>query len=71
MRQRGGEGEGSGPNIRGRLIISKSHSAAHGMHAYTARELRAKMHAVTPALQLFTLHFLSWWSSQSNPNKLK
>ena len=53
------------------LHTSKSHSAAPGMHAYSARELRAKMHVVTSALLLFTLHFLSWWSSQSNPKKLK
>ena len=41
------------------LHTSKSHSAAPGMHSYSARELRAKMHVVSSALQLFTLHFLS------------
>ena len=50
--------------MRGRKILrstflhtSKSHSAAPGMHAYSARELRAKMQVVTSALLLFTLHF--------------
>ena len=47
----------------------KSHSVAPGMHAYCARELCTKMHDVTSALLLFTLHFLSWWSIQLN--KLK
>ena len=39
------------------LHTSKSHSAAHGMQAYSARELRANMQVVTSALLLFTLHF--------------
>ena len=52
------------------LHTSKSH-AAPGMHAYSTRELCAKMHMATSALLLFTLNFLSWWSSQSNQNKLK
>ena len=39
------------------LHTSKSHSAAPGMRAYSARELRAKMQVVTSALLLFTLHF--------------
>ena len=53
------------------LHTSKSHSVAPGMHAYSAHELRAKMHVVMSALQLFTLQFLSWWLSQSISNKLK
>ena len=36
--------------IRSFLNTSKSHSAAPGMHAYSARELRAKMQVVTSAL---------------------
>ena len=36
------------------LHTSKSHSAAPGMHPYSARELRAK---VKVALLLFSLHF--------------
>ena len=35
---------------------AKSHSAAPVMHAYSTRELRAKMQVVTSALLLFTLH---------------
>ena len=38
------------------LHPSKSHSAAIGMHEYSAHELRAK-NAVTSALQLLILHF--------------
>ena len=34
------------------LRTSKSHSAAPGMHAYSAREVRAKMQVVTSALLL-------------------
>ena len=51
------------------LHTSKSHSAAPGIHAYIQRAGIARKNA--SALQLFTLHFLSWWSSQSYPNKLQ
>ena len=50
------------------IKFTKSHSAAPGMHAYIARELRAKIQLLCCCLLCI---FLSWWSSQSNPNKLK
>ena len=53
------------------LHTSKSHSAAPGMHVYSAPRIARKNARGNLCLQLFTLHFLSWWSSQSNPNKLK
>ena len=45
------------------------HSCIHQNHILRllvcTRKFREKMHGVTSALQLFTLHFLSWWSIQS------
>ena len=51
------------------LHTSKSHSAAPGMHAYSARKLRAKMHVVTSALQLLTCIFFR--GGQANPIQSK